>query len=82
MKTYKLIIADFDGTLAGRDGIISKTVEEAIRKWRKAGGDFSIATGRQYAMIQDEVDKLGITTPQITRGGAEIVDPKTGKVIY
>lgn len=79
---YKLIIADFDGTLAGRDGIISPKVESAIKKWRQAGGDFSIATGRQYAMIKDEVKKLGLLSPQITRGGAEIVDPKTGKVIY
>lgn len=82
MNKYKLIISDFDGTLAGREGIISKPVEDAIRRWRESGGEFSIATGRQYAMIQAEVEKLGITTPQITRGGAEIVDPKTRDVIY
>ncbi len=82
MNKYKLIISDFDGTLAGRDGIISKKVEDAIGKWRKSGGEFSVATGRQYAMIKGEVSKLGITTPQITRGGAEIVDPNTGKTIY
>lgn len=81
-KDYKLIVSDFDGTLAGKDGIISPKDEEAINKWVHNGKSFSIATGRQYAMIKDEVEKLGITTPQITRGGAEIVDPKTGKVIY
>lgn len=82
MNKYKLIISDFDGTLAGRDHTIAKRTGDAIIKWNQTEHDFSIATGRQYAMIKHEVNKLGLASPQITRGGAEIVDPKTEKVIY
>lgn len=33
-------------------------------------------------MIKDECKKLGLINPVVVRGGAEIVDPKTGKIIY
>lgn len=82
MKNYKLIISDYDGTLAGRGEHMSQDLIHAIKKWEESGGHFSIATGKSYLRIKDSIDLLGLTTPQITRGGAEIVDPKTGNVIF
>lgn len=79
---YKLLISDFDGTLAGRDGAISTLVSSSIKKWIGSGKSFSIATGKQYATVEDNIQMLGLISPQIVRGGAEIVDPKTGEVIY
>lgn len=79
---YKLIVSDYDGTLAGRDHIISPKVTSTIKSWISKGNGFSIASGRGYIMIKDEVKNLGLTTPQIVRGGAEIVDPTTDTVIY
>jgi len=79
---YKLIISDFDGTLAGADGIMSDSVVHAIQKWQKAGNHFSIASGKQYLRLKEQTeDKLKLTDPIIGRGGAEIVDPLTDKVL-
>lgn len=82
MSKYKLIISDYDGTLAGKDHIISKKTISAIKKWLEKGKKFTIASGRQYLMLKKQIDILKIDTPVITRGGSEIVDPKTGDIIY
>ncbi len=82
MQKYKAIISDFDGTLAGRDGVISTKLVEAIHTWMNAGNHFSIATGRQFIHIKDQCKVLGLTTPQIVRGASEIVDPITEKIIW
>lgn len=82
MKSYKILISDFDGTLAGEDGVISETVVSAIRKWIDSGHTFSIASGRQFALLKDSLKVLELKTPVIVRGGAEIVDPVTEELLY
>lgn len=79
---YSAIASDFDGTLAGEDWIISPTVTHAIKKWLEKGNHFSMSTGKQYKHIQHECNRLGLSDPQIVRGGAEIIDPKTEKILY
>ncbi len=79
---YKLLISDFDGTLANKEKIIRPKVVNAIKKWIDSGREFVIATGRQYLMMTDVVEALGIVNPIIVRGGAEIVDPKDGRTMY
>lgn len=81
-KQYKIIISDFDGTLVDKSITITPRVSASIKKWIDAGNMFAIATGRQYLMIKKECDRLGLTTPMVVRGGAEIVDPKTGNILY
>lgn len=82
MSKYKLIIADYDGTLADRDYIIPTVTVDAIRKWINSGRLFTIASGRQYLMLKSDAESLGLVTPLIVRGGAEVVDAKTGEIIY
>lgn len=82
MNKFKLIVSDFDGTLVDRSITITPKVSAAIKKWQQAGNIFTIATGRQYLMIKKECDRVGLINPVVVRGGAEIVDPKTGEVIY
>lgn len=79
---YQLIVSDFDGTLVGVNSITTSKVQKAIKKWIAAGKFFTIATGRQYLMIDDECKKMGITTPVIVRGGAEVVDATSGNVLH
>ncbi len=79
---YKLIIADYDGTLADRDHVIPEETIQAIKKWIESGHLFTIASGRQYLMIKSDVEMLGLTTPLVVRGGAEVVNAKTGEVIH
>ncbi|MGH7203442.1 MAG: HAD hydrolase family protein, partial [Candidatus Levyibacteriota bacterium] len=57
-------------------------VQSAIQRWIAFGNHFSICTGKQYRHIQHAIDALQLTDPQIVRGGGEIIDPKSGKVIY
>jgi Cof subfamily protein (haloacid dehalogenase superfamily) len=82
IKNLVAIISDFDGTLAGEDWQISKPVVESIQKWIESGKYFSIATGKQYKHIQNACKILNLKSPQIVRGGAEIVAPEDGKVIH
>ena len=78
---FKLIVSDFDGTLAGVDHVVTPVVAKAVKRWIDSGKLFTIATGRQFGMIEEECKKLGLTSPVIVRGGAEIVDPITGKYL-
>lgn len=80
---YKAIISDFDGTLAGYDFIISDKVKEAIERWRSKKKVFSIATGKAFKEKIDIVCKvLNLSDPIIVNAGAQIINPKTKKVIY
>ncbi len=78
---FKLIVSDFDGTLAPSDHKISQKVQSAIKRWVDSGGRFTIASGRQFSMIGQDAKELELTTPLIVRGGAEIVAPD-GEVIF
>lgn len=80
MQKYKLIISDFDGTLGGKNEVISSRVSDAIKKWVSSGGEFSIATGKSYLRIKKNIEELGLKTPQIVMGGAEIVKPDGSKL--
>lgn len=70
---FKLIISDFDGTLAGSDHKISQKVQQAIKKWTDSGRHFTIASGRQHEMIGQDAKVLDLKTPLIVRGGAQII---------
>lgn len=78
---FKLIVADFDGTLAGPDHKVSEKTVKAVKRWIDSGRHFTIATGRQFLMIEDECKKMGLVDPLIVRAGAEVVDPTTQKVL-
>ncbi len=79
---YKAIICDFDGTLVGSELVISPQVKDVIRSLTKDGYTFSIASGRLFnGIVQNTCKELNLTAPQITKGGAEIVDPVSCEVI-
>lgn len=80
-KQIKAIISDFDGTIADSKREVSEKVKQAIKKWIAYGNIFSIATGRQYLMIKEVAQDLGLNSPLIVRGGAEIVGAKDGKIL-
>lgn len=80
-SNYKLIVSDFDGTLAGSEHIVTPEVVKAVKMWIDSGRHFTIATGRQYLMIDDECLKMNLIDPLVVRGGAEVTDPRSGKVL-
>ncbi len=81
MQIIKAIVSDFDGTAAGKDWTISEPVVQSIKTWTGSGRSFLFATGKQYKHIRTACIQLRLSTPQIVRGGAEIVDGKSGDVI-
>ena len=83
MKQYKALISDFDNTIAGQDHSIPEVVVEKIKKMETDGYIFTIATGRfYYGAIRSEAKRIGLKYPIITSGGAEIVDPLTGDILW
>lgn len=83
MNKYKILVVDFDGTLVGKDFSLSLRLKDAVEKLVNQGFFFSIATGRPYWGIVKKICKeLNLLSPQITSGGAEITDPKTGKILW
>lgn len=79
---FTLLISDFDGTLAGDQHIVTPKVVRAVRKWIDSGRHFTIATGRQFLMLEDECKKMGLLDPVVVRGGAEVVDPTSGEILH
>ncbi|NCN45811.1 MAG: hypothetical protein COU63_01925 [Candidatus Pacebacteria bacterium CG10_big_fil_rev_8_21_14_0_10_36_11] len=79
----KAIVSDFDGTIVSYEQKISLKVEMAIASYVASGGIFSIATGRAYeGLLQSMCHRIGLKTPQIVRGGAEIVSAETDEVVW
>ncbi|MBC8279263.1 MAG: HAD-IIB family hydrolase [Chloroflexi bacterium] len=65
---------DLDGTIIGPDEKITSVVRDAIIKLSDKISVF-IATGREPADALNYSRELGLTTPQLCDGGANILDP-------
>lgn len=76
MMAVKLIISDMDGTLIGRDEILSDKAIDLVKRLNKKNILFTIATGRVECMANHFVDKLEIQIPYIVCNGATILSKK------
>ena len=72
---------DLDGTIIGPDETISPVVQEAISRLSGHMPVF-IATGREPADVLRYSNELGLTTPQVSDGGANILDPVRGVSVW
>lgn len=80
---YKALITDFDGTLVGLGFTPSPQVKEAVRRLLESDIKVCIATGRTYhGIIESVCQQLNLTDLQIASAGAQIIDPKTNKIIW
>ena len=78
---FKAIFCDYSETLVGPERSITTKVREAIAMWVESGRTFTIVTGNQYSYMKEIFLELGLKSPEIVRGGAEIVDPISGSII-
>lgn len=69
-----LLVSDFDGTLIGTDGAVSKENVAAIQYFVSEGGRFSGATGRTECIVRPFMAGLPANTPWILYNGAGIYD--------
>lgn len=70
----RYLYSDMDGTLLGTDKSISPANIEAINAFVKAGGSFSVASGRSPALAEPYLGELPITLPAIFYNGAAVYD--------
>lgn len=65
---------DLDGTIIGPDELITPAVMDAIQRLSSRIPVF-IATGREPQDVFNYAQQLGLTGPQLSDGGAAILDP-------
>lgn len=76
-----LLASDFDGTLKTDDGIISDDVKKAITEYMKAGGFFTVCTGRIYQGFHLYSPEY-INAPVLLGNGAMAYDYENKKVVF
>ncbi len=72
---------DLDGTIIGPDERITPGVRDAVERLAAQVPVF-IATGREPGDVIGYARQLGLTTPQLSDGGAAILDPVAGRHIW
>ncbi|MFB4289689.1 Cof-type HAD-IIB family hydrolase [Nonomuraea sp. ATR24] len=75
------IVTDLDGTLVGRDLAMVPASRDALRRFRAAGGQVVIATGRMERSALPYYEELALDGPAILYNGARTVDLATGTVV-
>ena len=70
----KAAAIDLDGTIIGPDELITPAVRDAVARLSARIPVF-IATGREPQDVFEYARQLGLTNPQLSDGGAAILDP-------
>ncbi len=77
---YKLIVSDFDNTLADNTCKVSERTKKAIQEYEKAGGKFVLCTGRIFPSAIRKCKDIGISGDCIAYNGALTGEISTGKI--
>ncbi|MGN1412094.1 MAG: Cof-type HAD-IIB family hydrolase [Oscillospiraceae bacterium] len=77
-----MLIADMDGTLLTDDKKINPIDVKAIEQFKKLGGIFTVATGRNFKSASQYFKNLQIDCPVILYNGGMIFDVTHNKPMY
>ncbi|MBR6102751.1 MAG: Cof-type HAD-IIB family hydrolase [Ruminococcus sp.] len=77
-----LLITDMDGTFLPASKIPSRRNLEAIARFQRDGGRFSIATGRSLQASQQYFEQFDVNAPIIMCNGGMVYDIHTKQQIY
>ncbi len=77
-----MIVSDVDGTLLDSQHRLPEENKKAIALYKKAGGLFTLATGRIEKSAVSIQQELGIDLPLILYNGAKIVDMAKNITVY
>ncbi len=77
----KLIVSDFDGTLANSQNEVPEQVVNAINSYVSDGGIFAVCTGRILPSVLPRVRRMGLKGLVIASQGSVIADIESGKII-
>ncbi|MDE5577751.1 MAG: HAD family hydrolase [Oscillospiraceae bacterium] len=78
----KVLITDLDGTLLPISKVLSEKDMNAIERFRRCGGIFTIATGRIIQAAEQYFDALRPDAPVILNNGGLIYDTKKHEKVY
>src|SRR5581483_3223577 len=82
MRTIKLVALDVDGTLLNQQHQLTARTRETLIRLGERGIHIVLATGKLFVSLREITSQLGLVAPQITSGGAVVVMPQTGEIIY
>lgn len=77
----RLIVSDFDGTLANSCNEVTDEVKNAINNYVADGGIFAVCTGRILPSILPRVRQIGLKGLVIACQGSVIADIESGEII-
>ncbi|MCM1438940.1 MAG: Cof-type HAD-IIB family hydrolase [Roseburia sp.] len=77
----KLIVSDFDGTLADSRNVVTDRVISAINGYVERGGIFAVCTGRILPSILPRVREMGLKGLVIACQGGVIADIESGGIL-
>ncbi len=77
----KLIVSDFDGTLANSENEVGEEVKNAINNFVADGGIFAVCSGRILPSVLPRVRGLGLKGLVIACQGSVIADIESGEII-
>ena len=80
--TYRLVVADIDGTLTTSTQRISGRVRRAVRLAQRRGVRVCLATGRTWHSGRRYFQTLGVDPPAILYNGGLVYDFKRDRVLY
>ena len=79
-RLYAGLLVDLDGTLLAVD-TVSPRVAAAVRRVDEAL-PVSIASGRRSSDVIHYARELGLSAPQISNGGATLLEPADGSILW
>lgn len=82
MAMIDVLAIDLDGTLLGRDKVISRANIEAIDRARQAGVHVLICTGRGLAESRSALGAIEQRLPVMVAGGSIVADPVSGETLH
>ncbi len=77
-----IFMTDLDGTLLTDDKRILPQDMEAIERFRRGGGMFTVATGRGCGMARSIIERLGIDIPAVVFNGAAVYDFRREQFVW
>ena len=77
-----IIMTDIDGTLVTDQKQILDCDREAIDRFRKGGGTFTLATGRGYSMAKPIADRIALDVPAVIFNGSAVYDFSQDKFLW
>lgn len=75
---YSTLASDYDGTIA-EHGVVSASTVAALQRFRDAGGELVLATGREVQDLRNVFPELAVFDWIVAENGAVLLDLSTGE---